>query len=161
MFGSLRYVNVHTKATSRKLSYSFNAVRICVWVRPAVVLSHGATLAVDRRTELFLPLQRFAGTPNSGSNSKLAFQAFPVRIRVWIRPAVVWSPWETLPLGRCTEFILLFQSLSSFPNSLYTQWNVPSKLSSQEWLLAPSSYRMIALGDAAPLEMPRVHPASS
>jgi len=145
-------------STSRKLSNSFNAVRICVWVRPAVVLLHGA---IGRCTELFLPLQRFAGTPNSCSNSKLAFQAVPVQIRVWIRPAVVWSPWATLPL-KMHRAISVSSALCTTPNSCSN-----SKLAFQfspvriRFWLRVSSCRMVALSDAVPLEMHRVHPASS
>ena len=47
----------------------------------------------------------------SCSNSKLAFQAFPVRIRVWIRPAVVWSPWATLPFEDAPGYFCLFSAL--------------------------------------------------
>jgi len=66
--------------------------------------------------------------------------------------------------GRCTELTLPLQRFPRTSNSLYEplflQASFPSS-PGQEWCLAPSSCRMVALGNANPLEVYRVYPASS
>ena len=90
------------------------------------------------------------------------FQSLPV---LWCRcpPAVVWSQCATLTLQRGADSILPLETLERFPNGLATPVDLQSHFSKspgQEWRMAPSSCRMVAMCDTDPLERRRVPVAS-
>jgi len=118
--GDVQSPNHPVTSNSRKLSKSSNAVpRLSKSEFASVSLSYGATLTLWRCIKLFLPLQRFAKTPNSCSNYKLAFQGW-----------------------RCTESIMPLHSLQRFPNGWEMHMDFHARFPSspgQYWLLAPSA----------------------
>ena len=92
-----------------------------------------------------------------------AFQSLRVRNGVWRPPAVEWSHWATQTLLSGADSILPLLRLQRSPNDFGTPMDLQRRFPTpprQEWRLAPSSCRVVALGDADPLVRRRLHLAA-